>query len=81
MVKVHKKLFIIQAAGDKKQNKPNKQAVGLVHDISGEGLITVVWTDGTTSSVPPTSLLSESVIFGDAFDWFQIVKFQIHKKS
>ena len=37
--------------------------------MTSDGLVLVQWyTDGSKSSLPPTQLLSEGVVFGDAFD-------------
>ena len=55
-------------SGDKKAEKVNTQAVGMIKDITDDGKIIIIWTNLSTSAVCPTSLLSESVLFGDAFD-------------
>ena len=42
--------------------------VGIVDGIDGDGKLKVKWSCGMESAVKPNNVISESILFGDAFD-------------
>ena len=46
----------------------NFSGVGIVDGIDASGKLKVKWSCGSESAVKPNNVISESILFGDAFD-------------